>query len=73
MLGPKLQRAREALVPNKLSEPAFWDHFFSHVDVIKVPAPRCVRAAQCMRGAPCARPALRQPCSLAQVGRCGPT
>jgi hypothetical protein len=36
VLGPKLQRAREALVPHKLSEPAFWDHFFSHVDVTKV-------------------------------------
>jgi hypothetical protein len=56
VLGPKLQRAREALVPSKLSEPAFWDHFFSHVDVIKVRAPRCMRAAQCTRGAPCARP-----------------
>mmetsp|Transcript_28655 Transcript_28655/g.78294 ORF Transcript_28655/g.78294 Transcript_28655/m.78294 type:complete len:298 (-) Transcript_28655:242-1135(-) len=36
VLGPKLQKARDALVPTKLSEPAFWDHFFSHVDVIKV-------------------------------------
>jgi len=35
-LGPKLQRARDVLVPVRLSEAAFWDHFFSHVDVIKV-------------------------------------
>jgi hypothetical protein len=35
-LAPRLQRALDKLVPAHLSEAAFWDNFFSHVDVIKV-------------------------------------
>ena len=36
VIGPRLQRALDRLVPSQLSEAAFWDNFFSHVDVIKV-------------------------------------
>mmetsp|Transcript_73332 Transcript_73332/g.145900 ORF Transcript_73332/g.145900 Transcript_73332/m.145900 type:complete len:345 (-) Transcript_73332:120-1154(-) len=35
-LAPKLQRVLDRLVPAHLSEAAFWDNFFSHVDVLKV-------------------------------------
>ena len=35
-LAPRLQRALDKLVPAHLSDAAFWDNFFSHVDVIKV-------------------------------------
>lgn len=35
-LSPRLQRVLDRLVPAHLSEVAFWDNFFSHVDVIKV-------------------------------------
>ena len=36
VIGPRLRRALDRLVPSQLSEAAFWDNFFSHVDVIKV-------------------------------------
>ena len=36
VIGARLQRALDRLVPAQLSEAAFWDNFFSHCDVIKV-------------------------------------
>lgn len=36
VIGGRLQRALDRLVPSQMSEAAFWDNFFSHVDVIKV-------------------------------------
>ena len=38
-MGPALQRALDVLVPGRLSEAVFWNHFFSHVDVIKATPP----------------------------------
>ena len=35
-VGPRLQKALDRLVPARMVESAFWDNFFSHVDVIKV-------------------------------------
>ena len=35
-IGARLQKALDRLVPARMSEAAFWDNFFSHVDVIKV-------------------------------------
>jgi hypothetical protein len=36
IIGARLQRALDRLVPAQLTEADFWDNFFSHVDVIKV-------------------------------------
>lgn len=35
-IGARLQKALDRLVPARMPEAAFWDNFFSHVDVIKV-------------------------------------
>ena len=36
VIGPRLQKALDRLVPARMPEATFWDNFFSHVDVIKV-------------------------------------
>lgn len=36
VIGVRLQKALDRLVPARMSEATFWDNFFSHVDVIKV-------------------------------------
>ena len=35
-LGPLIQKAIDTLVPGSISEATFWEHFFCHVDVLKV-------------------------------------
>ena len=36
IIGARLQRALDRLVPSQLSEATFWDNIFSHVDLVKV-------------------------------------
>ena len=36
VIGARVQKVLDRLVPSRMSEAAFWDNLFSHIDVIKV-------------------------------------